>query len=78
MHKGMCGRKENPPGSAKQDKTLADYLERKGFFKQVPENQDKLFPKKKLTFEEWYKTAPYYSDSTTAAREAWEAAQENV
>lgn len=66
----------------KKDKTLADYMERKGLFPRASHNDDKIFPKKKLTFEEWYKAEfpKYYCNvqEYECMKKAWKAAQENV
>lgn len=66
---------KNPPGQiVNKIETLGDYI------KHVEEQE---FPKKKLTFGEWWKSQPeIYGDQpfeymSDAAEAAWNAAQEN-
>ena len=79
------------PGQIKNDITLSDYIERKqNSFNRYPYMKHSTAepiletPKKKLTFEEWWKKQmPMYEDKpfeymVDAAEAAWKAAQENV
>lgn len=88
MHKGFthgaASVKNDIGRRGDQDKTLSDYIARKqesdSFFES---NDDHRFPKKKLTFEEWWDSGalgdnPYSRDSAMYwAYHGWQAAQEN-
>lgn len=84
MHKSGRNDIKTPGASVTQDKTLADYMDRKGLFTKAPHNDDHRFPKKKLSFAAWYMKklesdfSNVYRHNRVLLEAVWKAAQENV
>lgn len=68
---------DNPPGQIRNDVTLSDYIDRK---ERTYNPQDLTVVKKKLTFDEWYKSKGLDFDLSYKAvlMDCWDASRENV
>ena len=75
MHKQGRYDTTTPPGSAKLGERLSEYVNN-------VLKEEGLEPKKKLTFDEWFKDYGFRNQLAYAARDylriAWEVGQENV
>ena len=64
MHKGLLGQSE---GGASVDQTLGDYITRK--YRQIA--LEEVAQERKLAFEEWLKTNPFFTNTTDKDIRRW-------